>query len=322
MSVGQPPGIGRAARRLRDRVKGVLSSSDETKEPEADSAGTSGPAPTSSPASTGSDAAESGDQKGVLAKIADQRKQSVAAQSELERLAAERDELREERLAIQQELGALQGKKVQPRLRVEKTNGVPSFVVGQRMMQRIHRRAEDTTAGLDGVGTVFADPAETARYVTSHGVPSLESEDSATESTIIAHSFKGAVPLVEVHGLGGVRHFEVDGTDPGDIRPAATYDAEIPEPTGLSDIGAWSQRLSRFIPRPYVQIHWAETAAGPRLHHVDVDPDRIPVFTPEWDTKLGQAFDDAYARFLEQPLRRGGLDNRVPGGTFVPEERA
>ncbi len=335
MSEGQPPGIGRAARRLRDRVKSALASSDETTSADEDWPTPSGPAPTSS--ATGDDstrsqtaeAAEGGSKKGMLAKVADQRKQYVAAQAELDRLTEERDELRQQRLALQQQLGALQGKSVLPRLKVEKTNGVPTFVVSQRMMQRIYGRAEDAAAGLDGIGSVFADPAETARYATSHGVPSLAAEEGVTpqsaggaESTIIAHSFKGAVPLVEVHGAKGIRHFEINGTDPGDIRPAATYDAEIPEPKGLSDIGAWSKRLSRFIPRPYVQIHWTETDEGPRLHHIDVDPDRIPVLTPEWDKKLGLTFDGAYARFLKQPFRRGGLDNRVPGGTFVPEEHA
>ena len=332
MSEGQPPGIGRLARRLRDRVKSTLSSSDETKGTQEDWPSTSGPAPASPKPSAASEAAPKGDgksdgKKGMLAKVADQRKQYVAAQAELERLTEQRDELRQQRLALQQELGALQGKSVLPRLKVEKTNGVSTFVVSQRMMQRIYGRGEDPAAGLDGIGTVFADTAETAKYATSHGVPSLAGEGGAeavgdAEPTIIAHSFKGAVPLVEVHGPGGVRHFEINGTDPGDIRPAATYDAEIPEPKGLSDIGSWSKRLSRFIPRPYVQIHWTETAEGPRLHHIDVDPDRIPVLTPEWDKKLGLAFDGAYARFLKQPFRRGGLDNRVPGGTFVPEERA
>ena len=172
---------------------------------------------------------------------------------------------------------------------------------------------------LCGCACVFCSRS---RRSDRHGVPSLEDQDAATEPTIIAHAFKGQVPLVEVHGPQGIRHFEINGTDPGDIRPAVTYDSSIPEPTGLSDIGSWSKRLSRFIPRPYVQIHWTETSEGPRLHHVDVDPDRLPVLTPEWDKKLGLSFDGAYARYLKQPFRRGGLDNRVPGGTFVPEERA
>lgn len=330
MSEGQPRGIGRVARRLRDRVKGAVSSSDEATSSSEDWPTPSGAPPTTSSSATPSgaedakaaDSTGSSDKKGMLAKVADQRKQYVAAQEELDRLTAERDELRQQRLALQQELGARQGKSVLPRLKVEKTNGTPSFIVSQRMMQRIYGRAEDATAGLDGIGTVFADSAETTKYATSHGVPSLEDQDAATEPTIIAHAFKGQVPLVEVHGPQGIRHFEINGTDPGDIRPAVTYDSSIPEPTGLSDIGSWSKRLSRFIPRPYVQIHWTETSEGPRLHHVDVDPDRLPVLTPEWDKKLGLSFDGAYARYLKQPFRRGGLDNRVPGGTFVPEERA
>ena len=57
-----------------------------------------------------------------------------------------------------------------------------------------------------------------------------------------------------------------------------------------------------------------------RVESVDVDPDRVPVLTSEWDRRLGSVFDGAYARFLLQPFRRGGLDNRVPGGTFTFEE--
>ena len=36
--------------------------------------------------------------------------------------------------------------------------------------------------------------------------------------------------------------------------------------------------------------------------------------------RLGLVFDGAYTRYLKQPFRRGGLANRVPGGTFTPEE--
>lgn len=317
MSEGRPPGIGGVARRLRDRVKSALASPDESESPVPPSTA----ARQEQPPGDEVGAAPAGDDKqGLLARIAADRKQFVAAQTELERLTAERDALREERLGIQQELGAMHGKKVLPRLKVEKTNGVPSFIVGQRMMQRIYARTEDAKAGLDGVGAVFADPAETARYAISHGVPVVEGDDSGAEPTVIAHAFKGQVPLVEVHGPRGVRHFEADGTDPGDIRPATTHDPGIAEPKGLGDITSWSKRLSRFVPRPYAQIHWTMTAEGPRLHHIDVDPDRVPVFTPEWDEKLGLTLDGAYARYLKQPFRRGGLANRVPGGTFTPEE--
>ena len=318
MSEGRPRGIGGVARRLRDRVKNARLSADEEESPAPSSVARrerrSGDGVGAAPAD--------GEQRGLLGRIAADRKRFVAAQTELERLTAERDELRTERLGIQQELGAMQGKKVQPRLRVEKTNGVPSFIVAQRMMQRIYARTEDARAGLDGVGAVFADPAETARYAISHGVPVVEGDDSRIEPTVIAHAFKGQVPLVEVHGPGGVRHFDGDGTDLGDIRPATTHDPGIVEPTGLGDITSWSKRLSRFVPRPYVQIHWSATAEGPRLHHIDVDPDRVPVLTPEWDEKLGLTFDGAYTRYLKQPFRSGGLANRVPGGTFTPEEHA
>ncbi|WP_435201170.1 hypothetical protein [Janibacter sp. GS2] len=301
MSEGRPPGIGGVARRLGLRVKSALA-------PSGDSADTARSEPDTTGRTTRRDTA------------ATKKSQLQAAQAQLEQLTTTRDELRQQRLAVQQVLGAEHGKSVQPRLKVEKTNGVPSFVVSQRMMQRIYGAAEDPRAGLDGIGATFADRAGTARFARSHAVPVLDESDVAPEAVVVAHAFKGEVALVEVRAPQGVRHFEADGTDPGDIRPAATYDPAIAQPEGFEDICAWSKTLSRHIPRPYVQVYWSATSDGPRVHHLEVDPDRIPALTPEWDKRLGLAFDGAYSRYLKQPFRRGGLANRVPGGTFTPEE--
>lgn len=300
------------ARRLGRRVKSALASSGERAEP-AESAPS--PAPSSS---EGTSAPKSTRRAQSAAK----KSQMQAAQAQVDELTRRRDELRQQRLAVQQELGALVGKSVLPRMKVEKTNGVPSFVVGQRMMQRIYGLADDPAAGLDGVGEVFADREQTARFARSHAVPVLDEPGTAVEAPVIAHAFKGNVPLVEVRSGEGVRHFEADGTDPGDIRPAATHDAAIAQPEGFEDLHQWSKVLSRHIPRPYVQVYWTVGPDGPRLHHIDVDPDRIPVLTPEWDKRLGLVLDGAYARYLKQPFRRGGLANRIPGGTFTPDEES
>ena len=313
MSERQSPGIGGLARRVGNRVKSALAPSGDAAEASRSEAGADGDSQAGANTSGGAG-------KGRLAKIAAERKQLQAAQAQLDQLTLERDELRQQRLELQQVLGARQGKSVLPRLKVEKTNGTPSFVVSQRMMQRIYGRADDPKVGLDGVDGAFADRAGTARYARSHGAPVLDDVE-AREATVVAHAFKGQITLVEVRGPEGVRHFEADGTDPGDIRPAATYDPQIAQPEGFADIISWSKTLSRYIPRPYVQVCWSATPAGPHLHHIDVDPDRIPVLTPEWDRKLGLVFDGAYTRYLKQPFRRGGLANRVPGGTFTPEER-
>lgn len=242
------------------------------------------------------------------------------AREQLNELTAERDRLREQRTALQEELGKRHGRKTMPRLRVEKTNGVPSFVVGQRMMQRVHARAENPAHGIDGAGAVFIDHGKTAEFVRSHGVPIAEVRGQSASRQVIVHAFKGQVGLVEVREDERVRHFDADQADPGDIRPSAEYAAELPVPDGFADMCAWSVTLSMHIPRPYVQIYWQETGDGPEVDHLDVDPDRIPVLTQEWDEKLGNVWDRAHARMLLQPFKAGALDNRVPGGTFKYQE--
>lgn len=253
------------------------------------------------------------------------RREKRRVDKELEALTLERDRLRSERLEVQQVLGEQHGRRVMPRLKVEKTNGTPSFVVAVRMMQRVHRRALDPLAGLDGVGAVFAadNTAETAAFAHSHGVPTVSAEgvtSTAPSQRVIVHALKGVVGLVEVHGASGLRHFDSEGNDPGDVRPAVTYDDEITRPLAFADLCAWSDVLSANIPRPYVQLHFSCHEESAVLDRIDVDPDRIPVLTATWDERLGSVFDGAYSRFLVQPYSRGGLDNRVPGGTFSYEE--
>src|SRR5699024_2013019 len=110
---------------------------------------------------------------GVSDKLAElKRLRQVIEQTKLEIASAdqEREGLQAERLRLQELLGAERGVRVSPRLKVEKTNGVPSLVAGARMMQRVHSRARDPAAGSDGAGAVFADAEQTEAFLRSHGV--------------------------------------------------------------------------------------------------------------------------------------------------------
>lgn len=256
------------------------------------------------------------------------RRSSRSTLAEIKDLTAQRDRLRQERLSVQQRLGQQHGKSVMPRLKVEKTNGTPSFVIGQRMMQRVHRRGLDPLAGVDQVGAVFADSEQTAHFASSHAVPLARTDGASSNESdhddahqCLVHAFKGEVALVEVRGPRGVRHFDAQGNDVGDIRPAAEYDAQVARPEPFDDICAWAAALSDAIPRPYEQLVFGlGNHAG--LHRIDVDPDRIPVLTPEWDERLGSMFDAAYSRVLLAPFHAGALAIRVPGGTFTYKEGA
>ncbi len=70
---------------------------------------------------------------------------------------ARKAELVERRRDLLRTLGPRADRASMPLDKVEKNNGVPSFVAGVRMMQRIHRRAENPAHGLDGAGAVLAD---------------------------------------------------------------------------------------------------------------------------------------------------------------------
>lgn len=292
--------VGRIGRRLRRAVQ------------RADTA-PAAQVPSSPPPATGTV------RPGSVEELRSLREQIERTKAELQVADEERDTLKAERLALQEKLGQLHGKRVLPRLKVEKTNGVASLVVGARMMQRIHGQADDAAAGLDGAGTVFTDAAQTELFARSHGVH--DRVDLAAEPNVVLHAFKGEVPLVELRQGEGVRHLTDEGEDPGSIRPGVPYDPDIPVPETFDEFVSAARTLSAHIPRPYVQIGWRiEPASDAVLTGVDVDPDRVPVLDAEWDEKLGKAFDTGHARMLMQPYRAGALQNRTPDGIFRYEE--
>lgn len=269
-------------------------------------------------AGTPADAEPAATSGGSAAHLKNLRAEIAEVRAQIEAEETTRESLKAERLHLQEVLGAQHGKRVLPRLKVEKTNGVASLVAGARMMQRIHAQAADPSAGIDGAGAFFADAAQTETFVRSHGV--RLGLDLGAEANIVVHSFKGRTPLIELRRGTSVRHVTPTGEDPGDIRPGVTYDPDIPAPARLGRIVRASRTLSAHVPRPYVQIGWREREDAPLLTGIDVAPDRIPALVPEWDQRLGKAFDSGHARMLMQPFTAGALDNRTPDGTFSYEE--
>ncbi|NHA70186.1 hypothetical protein [Phycicoccus flavus] len=252
-------------------------------------------------------------------KIRKLEQRTAALQHEVAELDAEKTTLTARRRELQRTLGPLIGKDLMPLARVEKTNGVPGFVWGVRMMQRIHRKAPDPVAGFDGAGRVFADRDATERFVRSHGVPLTVDDPGPADRRVVVHAFHGLVGLVEV-GVGDTaRHLDGDGADLGDVRPALRHDAGLDLPATLTALTEASATLSAHVSRPYVQVCWRQDGDRLVLDRLDVDPERVPVLTEEQDLRLGHLFDTGHARMLVQPYRAGALENRVPGGVFDPD---
>lgn len=255
-----------------------------------------------------------------LGDILQAKKSGDALHRTFRQLAAERDALREQRLKLQQAIGAQHGMPVMPRRKLESHHGISSFFVGQRMMQRIHRQVANPKDGADGLGASLSDPSQMERFTRSHAVPIAASGASHEGLRAVAHSFYGEVPLVEVSKNRSSRAFDAAGRDPGQIRPSVTYDTKLARPTEFEVVRQWSQVLSAHIPRAYVQVEWIREPESWAVHSFDLDPERLPIFSAEWDEHLGREFDAAYARLSKDLADAGALANRTPHGIFAAEE--
>ncbi len=105
-----------------------------------------------------------------------------------------------------------------------------------------------------------------------------------------------------------VRAFAIDGTelpyaralmDPGD--------SDIEAPNDFTAIAEASSRLSGAIRRPLERLDFFETDDGLVFGEVTQNPGRPPALVPEWDRRLGEAYEAAYARLLRDLAAEGAL---------------
>jgi hypothetical protein len=98
-----------------------------------------------------------------------------------------------------------------------------------------------------------------------------------------------------------------DGNDLGPIDNLGfRYDSKLPLPNDLSSLVAAAQKVSMFIMTPFVRVDLYESDDGVSLGEITLRPSslwkkkHLQRFTPEWDRRLGQMWEDAQARLIEK----------------------
>ena len=104
-----------------------------------------------------------------------------------------------------------------------------------------------------------------------------------------------------------LRTFLPDGTELTNVRALITAGTDVTAPEDFESIVRASETLSRAIRRPIQRIDFYETDRGIVFGEITQNPGRPPSLVPEWDEKLGEAYENAYARLLADLADEGAL---------------
>ncbi len=114
------------------------------------------------------------------------------------------------------------------------------------------------------------------------------------------------------------RSFAADGTELTNVRPLVDPGAdEVQRPEDLEGLVDAGSRLSAAIRRPLERLDFFEDEHGVVFGEVTQNPGHVPALLPEWDHRLGSAYEAAYARLLRDLAAEGALHVE-----FGPDARA
>ena len=104
-----------------------------------------------------------------------------------------------------------------------------------------------------------------------------------------------------------LRTFLPDGTELHHARALISAGSEVSAPEDFEGVRRASQILSQAIRRPIERIDFYETDRGIVFGEITQNPGRPPSLVPEWDEKLGEIYENAYARLLADLAGEGTL---------------
>ncbi|WP_277209753.1 ATP-grasp fold amidoligase family protein [Isoptericola croceus] len=112
------------------------------------------------------------------------------------------------------------------------------------------------------------------------------------------------------------RTFLADGTELFNVRALIDAGDQLRKPADLDEVINVSAKLSKAIRRPLARLDFYETDDGLIFGEVTQNPGHLPALVPEWDRRLGEAYERAYARLLLDLSAEGAL--RVEFGDADP----
>ena len=95
------------------------------------------------------------------------------------------------------------------------------------------------------------------------------------------------------------KYYDSNWNNLGIIHKSVTYDNDLKPPKHAAELIAVAERISAWIPIPFVRIDLYSTDKGVAFGEFTFHPGTYKNYTLEWDQKLGQAYEDSERRIKE-----------------------
>lgn len=104
-----------------------------------------------------------------------------------------------------------------------------------------------------------------------------------------------------------VRTFDADGNELFNVRALILASGDIAAPDDFGEVYKAASTISGGIRRPLERLDFYDTDHGIVFGEVTQNPGRPPALIPEWDVRMGEEYEAAYARLLTDVVSEGAL---------------
>jgi hypothetical protein len=105
-----------------------------------------------------------------------------------------------------------------------------------------------------------------------------------------------------------VRAFAIDGTELVNVRALMdTGERDVTMPSDFEALADACRKLSASIRRPMERLDFFDTDQGLVFGEMTQNSGRPPALVPDWDRRMGEVYENAYARLLADLAAEGAL---------------
>lgn len=194
--------------------------------------------------------------------------------------------------------------------------GISVFPLERTQDGYVDRMLDEPVTAQEVTDKLWKKHQETSVYIAEEFLQAKGGEPGQMPHDIKVFCFYGEPAFIEVRTGDWsrareteqrLRTFLPDGTELTHVRALISTGEDVVAPEDFDGVVRAARTLSQAIRRPIQRIDFYETDRGIVFGEITQNPGRPPSLVPEWDQRLGEIYENAYARLLADLVAEGAL---------------